>query len=75
MAVPIAGGPTFLPGKPIEVVKYPDASGRGYDVAPDGRFLINVPRSSAGDPAPSRAQMVVVQHWVDELEARVPAKH
>ncbi|MGH9200438.1 MAG: protein kinase domain-containing protein, partial [Vicinamibacterales bacterium] len=47
MAVPIASGPNFAPGKPIPLFK-PQAAlgtlglGTFYDVAPDGRFLINI---------------------------------
>jgi serine/threonine-protein kinase len=49
----------------------PTTQGREFDVAPDGRFLLlkdaTVGRSRAG------AQIAVVQHWLDDLRARVPA--
>lgn len=39
--------------------------------AVDGRFLFHVPASTTGKVV-SRLQLVVVQNWFDELEARVP---
>jgi Tol biopolymer transport system component len=56
MAVPIAPGPSFTPGAPIPLFR-PDAAlgtlglGPFYDVAPDGRFLINVFVERTSPPA------------------------
>ena len=67
-------GPTFVAGKPSEIAKSAStaAVSVAYDVAPDGRFLVHVDASSGAAAAASRPQLVVVQHWFDELKARVP---
>jgi serine/threonine-protein kinase len=45
--------------------------GRQYDVSPDGkRFLVVTPPTDAGDPP----ELIVMQHWDDELKALVPSK-
>ncbi len=74
MAVPIGQGTDFQAGTPATLVKYPVGAARSYDVAPDGRFPINVPASSASDSPAARPQFVVVQNWFEELKARVPVK-
>jgi len=76
-AVPIGPGPAFTFAKAenaIDVRRYELAAqagsgdtGRTYDVSPDGkRFLV----LSAVDS--SREQIVVVQHWLNELKAAKP---
>ena len=46
--------------------------GRSYDVSADGkRFLVIKEDSSANAKPPG---IVVVEHWSEELKARVPAK-
>jgi serine/threonine-protein kinase len=72
MSVAVQTGSGFVAGTPSEVIKWPSAAGSAYDVAPDGRFLVNVPALSATTEATGRPQMVIVQHWFDELKARVP---
>ncbi len=74
MSVAIQAGSGFVAGAPKTVVKWPSAAGSAYDVAPDGRFLVNVPALSATTESTGRPQMVIVQHWFDELKARVPIK-
>jgi serine/threonine-protein kinase len=71
MAVPITPAAGFDYGPPREVVKLPAGAGRSYDVARDGRFLISVPATAEGKLA-LQTQFVVVQHWFEELRARVP---
>ena len=45
--------------------------GRQYDVSPDGkRFLVVTPPKDAGDPP----ELIVMQHWDEELKALVPSK-
>ena len=62
MAVPIAAGSSFAPGAPIPLFK-PQAAigglglGTFYDVAPDGRFLINIFVERTSPPA------TVVVNW------------
>lgn len=64
------GSSSFAVGKPAVVMKFPSGLSSAYDVAPDGRFLFHVPASNATAET-SRQQIVVVQHWFDELKARV----
>ena len=62
MAVPVASGSDFAPGAPIPLFK-PQANlgalgmGTFYDVAPDGRFLVNVFIERTSPPA------TVVLNW------------
>jgi hypothetical protein len=45
--------------------------GRAYDVSPDGkRFLVVIPPREKADPP----DVVVVQHWDEELKRLVPVK-
>ena len=46
---------------------------RTFDVAPDGRIL-GIVDAGQTQPGASVAQIVVVQHWTEELKARVPVK-
>ena len=69
MTVPVEWEPTFVPGRPVELFDedgYRADTGRHYDVAEDGRFLmvkqnVNGPR-----------EITVVRNWVEELAERVP---
>jgi serine/threonine-protein kinase len=68
-------GGTWSAGNPVRVVEGPyttvsNNSARTYDVSRDGtRFLM------VKEPAAQiAAQIVVVQHWTEELKARVPRK-
>ncbi len=71
-SVSVQPGSSFVAGKPAVVAKLPPSPSSAYDVAPDGRFLFHVPASTATSGEASRPQIVVVQHWFDELKARVP---
>ena len=56
MAVPMAPGADFAPGTPIPLFQpraHIGGSGMGtfYDVAPDGRFLINIFVERTSPPA------------------------
>jgi eukaryotic-like serine/threonine-protein kinase len=62
MAVPVAPGADFVPGVPIPLFELRAAigglgNGTFYDVAPDGRFLINMPVERTSPPA------TVVLNW------------
>jgi eukaryotic-like serine/threonine-protein kinase len=70
IAVPVTSGPTLTLGPPrvlFSVAEYRSARNRQqYDVAPDDRHFVmirNLPRS-AGD-------VVYVEHWFPELQAKV----
>ena len=47
---------------------YVRSSSRGYDVAPDGRFIMVANQGSAGS---DRDSITFVSHWFNELRARV----
>jgi serine/threonine-protein kinase len=73
------GSSTFAVGPPSKLFDtpgffIPGAPGRLYDIAPDGRRFLMTKASRAADaPLPS-ARLVVVQHWFEELKARVPTQ-
>jgi eukaryotic-like serine/threonine-protein kinase len=79
MAVGVqAGGATFTAGNPVKVLDNPSYFfgnvGRTYDVSPDGqRFLMIKAGSPAGQDA-GGPMFVVVEHWTEELKARMGAK-
>jgi hypothetical protein len=74
MVVPVrSAGPTVVIGSPSKVFdnKYaqPNPS-RHYDVTPNGqRFLMLKERGADANATP--ANMLVVQNWAEEIDARV----
>ena len=83
MAVPIQRGPTFSTGNPQMVVDGPytgapgavgqvNLSGRTYDVSADGQRFLMIKGPGTTD-AGAPAQVVIVQHWLEELKRLVPA--
>jgi hypothetical protein len=44
-----------------------------HDVGPDGRFVTVIDGSGAGGEAPAD-QIVIVQHWFEELKRLVPVE-
>ena len=76
MSVRIATTPTFQAGTPEPVFENPHLAigwGRSYDVAPDGRRFLLTFRKEPPPPLPP-AQMVLVQHWFEELKRLAPTK-
>ncbi len=76
MSVSIATTPTFQAGTPEPLFANPYLAigwGRSYDVAPDGRRFLLTFRKEPPPPLPP-AQMVLVQHWFEELKRLAPAK-
>ena len=78
MAVPVEAGKELVLGRPTVAVKGSFAvavnTGRHYDVSPDGkRFLLlkDVEDTNARETPP---QLVLVQHWSEELKRLVPAR-
>jgi hypothetical protein len=71
-----ATGPTWAATAPAKVLNpgyWSRAAliGRAYDISSDGkRFLVVTPPRDVADPP----ELVVVQHWEQELEARVAQK-
>ena len=49
-------------------------TGRSYDVSRDGQRFLMVKDAAAGGPSPTPASIVVVEHWFEELKAKVPIK-
>ena len=72
IAVRVGPGDDFRAERPqrlFDAAPYQGRLGPDYEVTPDGgRFLMI--RSAADTPA-SRVQLVLVQHWIDELRARL----
>ena len=75
MAVPVETEPMFSAGDPevlFEQQYYFFRTSRTYDVAPHGRFLmIKAGAPTDSDAAPT-AQIVLVEHWFEELKRLVP---
>jgi serine/threonine-protein kinase len=76
MSVKVTTTPSFSAGTPEAVFENRDlaiAWGRSYDVAPDGRrFLLALTKEPPTNLPP--AQMIFVQHWLEELKRLVPTK-
>ncbi len=74
--VPVrTSGPTFRVGSPTRVfnTKYVSPNpARHYDASPDGQRFLMIKNSADGDPNATPASMVVVEHWLEELQRRVP---
>ena len=75
MAVSVAKGNVWNAGTPQKIVQGPyvtSPGGESYDVSRDNqRFLTIKPTADPGAPPP---QIVVVQHWFEELKRLVPLK-
>jgi serine/threonine-protein kinase len=76
-AVPMQSGTTLVAARPQVLFESAMATSgggyRGYDIAPDGRFLIlRSSQAEAGIAAAS--EIVVVQNWFEELKRLVPTK-
>jgi len=79
MAVPVKTGNGFEVGAPSLLVAGPYlvGGGRSYDISRDGKRFLMIKAVDATDsrrgPSGPR-QIVVVQHWFEELKARVPLR-
>jgi Tol biopolymer transport system component len=70
---------TFAAGPPSKLFDatsffIPEVPGRVYDITPDGRRFLMTKASRAADASLPSARFVVVQHWFEELKARVPTQ-
>ena len=79
MAVAIRTSPTFSAGNPAKLFAaqyYQNISGRTYDVSADGRRFLMIKDNATADQNSTAAppSLVVVEHWFEELKARVPTK-
>ena len=71
IAVTIRTKPTLDVGEPrrlFSAVDYTFIGGPGFDIAPDGRFLMT---RIVGSGGPVREDLIVVQNFFDELRAKV----
>jgi len=48
--------------------------GRTYDIAPDGQRFLMIKEGGGADQTAAPPQIIVVQHWTDELKRLVPTK-
>ena len=73
LAVAVKTGATLVAGRPQVLFESSMASQNGsrpFDVAPDGRFfIIRSGQTEAGVAAPN---LILVQHWIEELKRLVP---
>jgi Tol biopolymer transport system component len=71
MSVSVNATPTmFDPGVPQPLFKTRTTGFFPYDVAPDGRFLVN----TVSDSAAAQSIIRVILNWSEELKARVPTR-
>jgi len=49
-------------------------SGRTYDISADGQRFLMIKQGSGADQAAAPPQIIVVQHWTEELKRLVPSK-
>ena len=81
MAVPVQTEPTFTLGNGEVVVEGQyffgptglGPAGRAYDIAPDGQHFLMIKEGSGSGETAAPTSIVVVEHWFEELKARVPA--
>jgi serine/threonine-protein kinase len=79
MRVAIANGPAWTAGAPAKLfdtrygVSRLGVSYRNYDVSPDGQRFLMI-KAAGGDATKAQPQIVVVQHFDEELKRLVPAK-
>ena len=83
MAAAVQLTPTFSFGNPTALFESPTLlldgrsvgtmTGRTYDVARDGRFLMIKKNAGSSESKAPPASMIVVQNWFEELKARVAA--
>ena len=75
MRVPVEAPSTvWSAGTPVVLFQgryFTETQGRTYDVSPDGRRFLMVKEAGA-DQGDARPQMIVVQHWLEELKRLVP---
>ena len=68
MAVPVRFSPEFQAGMPRLLFpndRYTSGGGATYDLAPDGRFLMN---QRISDTNNSRVMISIVLNWIGELK-------
>jgi eukaryotic-like serine/threonine-protein kinase len=80
MRVGVERAPTWSATPPTQLVKGGYAtlsaslSGRSYEIAPDGQRFLMIKEGGGADQTAAPASLVVVEHWLEELERLVPTK-
>jgi serine/threonine-protein kinase len=78
MTVPVEShGTTWSAGTVTKLFtkSYLSASiGRAYDVTKDGQRFLMMKEGGGSDPIAAPPQIIVVQHWGEELKRLVPTK-
>ncbi len=75
-AVDVTTGSTFSAGVPRPLFTTPPAGGnpyRGYDISADDRRFLMLQLLDTSVAVPAR-QIVLVEHWLEELRRLVPTK-
>jgi Tol biopolymer transport system component len=77
MAADVQTQPSFLVVKttplPIEGI-IGETGPRNYDITPDGKFIVMVPRSQSDSDKAAPEQINISLNWIEELKQRVPVK-
>jgi serine/threonine-protein kinase len=74
MAVPVRLAPSFEAGNPTKIVEgtfFNNISGRTYDVSSDGQRFLMIKEPTSADASAAPPNIVVVEHWIEEVKARV----
>jgi serine/threonine-protein kinase len=79
LRVPVeASGATWSAGTPMKILdgRYytGTGTGRAYDVSPDGQRFLMIKRSGGSDQTAAQPQIVVVQHFDEELKRLAPTR-
>jgi eukaryotic-like serine/threonine-protein kinase len=75
MRVAVARGTTFSAGSPaalFRIPQYGERLGPTYGVSPDGRRFLVIRDDPAAREGEARGQLMLVQHWLEELSRLVP---
>ena len=83
MATPVQSSPVFRAGNPTPLFdsgslllegRLIGNTGRTYDVAKDGRFLMTKFAAAGAGAQAGTPGIIVVQNWTEELKQRVPTR-
>ena len=79
MRAPVEGGSTFRAGNPTRLFEGPYTlatapSSRTYDISPDGQRFLMIKAVGASDKTSAPTNLIVVEHWFEELKRLVPTK-
>ena len=74
MAVTVETSPSFTAGSPDVLFEgdYFTGFGRTYDISPDGQRFLMIKAGNQAEGTAVERQLVIVQNWFSELQARVP---